>query len=252
VGIFGSVNALEASDPVRDATRFGGEVGLSLATGGLQLSGAGGARRLNPQTEEPRTAGTYRAQLRYRPSPAVGFGAGYSRLPFDEIASLMERELDMELLEAGFDVRPFAGLTAYGGGGNLWLSDGNRRWNVSAGVTQKILGRFFIGAFGRTLAYDHSGVGYFSPDRFSVLEGIAGYNLERGSWVGSLSGGVGAQRVGKHGTDQSEWHLEGRFGPRWGRSNRVEAFGLVTNSAVSSTTGAFRYGSAGILMRLGL
>jgi len=173
-------------------------------------------------------------------------------VPFDEIASLIERELDMELLEGGFDARPLSGLTVYAGGGELWLSDGNSRWSGSAGLTQKILRHFFIGAFGRTLSYDHPGVGYFSPDRFSVLEGIAGYNLETGSWIGSLSGGVGAQQVGKQGVAQSEWHLEGRLGQRWGDGNRVEAFGLVTNSAVSSTTGAFRYGSAGVLLRLGL
>jgi hypothetical protein len=41
-------------------------------------------------------------------------------------------------------------------------------------------------------------------------------------------------------------------GPRWGAGNRVELFGLVTNSAVSSTTGAFRYSSAGVLARLTL
>jgi hypothetical protein len=58
--------------------------------------------------------------------------------------------------------------------------------------------------------------------------------------------------VGKAGTAQTEWHLEGRLGQRWGTGNRIEAFGLVTNSAVSSTTGAFKYGSAGILLRLGL
>jgi hypothetical protein len=173
-------------------------------------------------------------------------------MPFDEIASLIERELDMEILEGGFDARPLAGLTVYAGGGGLWLNDGNRRWSVSAGLTQKIRRHFFIGAFGRTLSYDRRGVGYFSPDQFSVLEGIAGYNLESGSWIGGLSGGLGAQKVGEEGTAQSEWHLEGRLGQRWGTGNRVEVFGSVTNSAVSSTTGAFRYGSAGILLRLGL
>ena len=252
VGIFGSVNALETSDPVRDATRVGGELGLSIAAGPIQLTGAGGARRLNPEIAEPRTVATYRGQLRYRPTSALGFGVSYSRVPFDEIAALIERELDMELLEAGFDARPLSGLTVYAGGGTLWLNDGNNRWSVSAGLTQKILRHFFIGAFGRTLSYERPGVGYFSPDRFSVLEGIAGYNLESGSWIGSLSGGVGAQQVGKQGAAQSEWHLEGRLGQRWGSGNRVEVFGLVTNSAVSSTTGAFRYGSAGILARLGL
>jgi Flp pilus assembly protein TadD len=251
-GIFGSVNALEASDPVRAATRVGGELGLTIAAGHFQLTGAGGARRLNPEIADPRTVTTYRGGLRYRPVPSLGLGVSYSRVPFDEIASLIERELDMELLEAGFDARPLPGLTVYAGGGELWLNDGNSRWSASAGLTQKVLRDFFIGVFGRTLSYDHPGVGYFSPDRFSVLEGIAGYNLESGSWIGGLSGGVGAQQVGKEGAAQSEWHLEGRLGQRWGNGNRVEAFGLVTNSAVSSTTGAFRYGSAGVLLRLGL
>jgi tetratricopeptide (TPR) repeat protein len=252
IGIFGSANALETSDPVRKATRFGGELGVSVTAGPIQVTGAGGARRLNPEIADPRTVATYRGQLRYRPVPALGLGMSYSRVPFDEIASLIERELDMELLEGGFDARPLRGLTIYGGGGALWLSDGNSRWSASAGLTQKVLRHFFIGVFGRTLAYDRPGVGYFSPDQFSVLEGLAGYNLENRGWVGSLSGGVGAQKVGKEGVAQTEWHLEGRLGQRWGSGNRIEIFGLVTNSAVSSTTGAFRYGSSGILVRLGL
>jgi Flp pilus assembly protein TadD len=252
VGIFGSVNALETSDPVRDATRIGAEMGLTVTTGPLQLTGAGGARRLNPEIAEPRTVATYRGQVRYRPIPTLRLGVGYSRLPFDEIASLIEQGLDMELLEGGFDAKPAPGLTVYGGGGGLWLSDGNSRWSVNAGLTQKILRHFFIGAFGRTLEYDHTGIGYFSPDRFSVLEGLAGYDLESRAWSASLSGGVGAQQVGKTGSAQTEWHLEGRLGRRWGAGNRVEVFGMVTNSAVSSTTGAFRYRSAGILLRLGL
>jgi tetratricopeptide (TPR) repeat protein len=252
VAIFGSVNALETSDPVREASRVGAELGVTVTAGPLQLTGAGGARRLNPEIAEQRTVSTYRGQLRYRPIPALRFGLSYSRLPFDEIASLIEQGLDMKLLEAGFDARPASGLTLYGGGGGLWLSDGNSRWNANAGLTQKILRHFFIGAFGRTLEYDHAGVGYFSPDRFSVLEGLAGYNLEKGAWSASLSGGLGAQQVGKGGSAQTEWHLEGRVGQRWGAGNRIEVFGLVTNSAVSSTTGAFKYGSAGILLRLGL
>jgi tetratricopeptide (TPR) repeat protein len=252
IGVFGSVNALETSDPVREATRVGGELGLTITTGPLLITGAGGARRLNPETAQSRTVGTYRGQVRYRPVSTLGLAVSYSRAPFDEIASLMERELDMELLEAGFDARPASGLTVYGGGGELWLSDGNNRWSLSAGLTQKLPGHFFVGAFGRTLSYDHPGIGYFSPDRFSVLEGLAGYSLESGAWSASLGGGVGAQQIGKGGSAQTEWHLDGRLGKRWGTGNRVEIFGLVTNSAVSSTTGAFRYGSAGILLRLGL
>lgn len=251
-GVFGSVNALETSDPTLDATRVGGEAGVSLALGRVQLSGAAGARRLVPEVADPRTAATYRGRLGYRPVPGFGLSVGYSRAPFDEIASLMERDLDLELLEGGFDARPFAGLSIYAAGSGLWLSDGNRRTGALGGLTQKLHRRFSVGLFGQTLSYQRRGVGYFSPDRFSVLEATAGSSLETGFWTGSLSGGLGAQQVGKRGTTQSEWHVEGRLGRRWGVGNRVELFGLVTNSAVSSTTGAFRYRSAGLTVRLGL
>jgi hypothetical protein len=252
VGAFASVNALETSDPILNATRVGGEAGLSLALGQIHLSGAAGARRLDPEVAEPRTAATYRGRVGYRPVPSFGLSAGYSRSPFDEIASLIERDLDLELLEAGFDARPFTGFSIYGSGSGLWLSDGNTRTGALLGLTQKVRRRFFVGLFGRTLSYDRPGVGYFSPDRFSVLEATAGYSLEAGFWTGGLSGGLGAQQVGERGSAQTEWHLEGRVGRRWGSGNRVELFGLVTNSAVSSTTGAFRYRSAGLTVRLGL
>ena len=39
VRLFGNVGALEASDPVRDASRVGGEAGLSWAIGDLQFTG---------------------------------------------------------------------------------------------------------------------------------------------------------------------------------------------------------------------
>ncbi len=252
VGVFGSINALQTSDPNLDATRVGGEAGLSLALGRLQLSGAAGARRLVPELAESRTTATYRGRIGYRPIPTFGLSVGYSRSPFDEIASLIERDLDLEVLEGGFDARPFAGLRLYAGGSELWLNDGNSRTGVLGGLTQKLLRRFSVGVFGRTLSYERRGVGYFSPDRFSVLEATAGYDLESGLWSGSLGGGLGAQQVGERGAAQSEWHVEGRLGRRWGIGNRVELFGLLTNSAVSSTSGAFRYRSAGLTVRLGL
>ena len=54
------------------------------------------------------------------------------------------------------------------------------------------------------------------------------------------------------GIAQSEWHLDARVGRRWGTGNRLDVFGTVTNSAVSSTSGAFRYRTAGVSVRLGL
>jgi hypothetical protein len=164
----------------------------------------------------------------------------------------MERKLDIEAMEGGFDARPLAGFSIYGGGGALWLNDGNHRTSGSAGITQRIRRKFSLGVFGRTLSYERRGVGYFSPDRFSVLEGTAGYNLDSGAGLLTLGGGVGGQQIGKNGASQTEWHVDGRVGRKWGTGNRIELFGLITNSAVSSTTGAFRHRSAGLSVRLGL
>ena len=250
--LFGIAGVLEASDPIRDATRVGGEAGLSLAIGRIQLTGAGGARRLNPDFAEARTAATYRGRASYRPVPEFGVSVGYARYPFDEIAALIERDLNLETADAGFDGTLARGLEVYGSGGEVWFSDGNNRTFGLAGVTQTLKRRFFVGVFGRIMSDDERGVGYFSPDRFYLLEGQAGYNLETGPWAGRLGGGLGGQQIGRGGAGQTEWHVEGRLARRWGVGNRIEIFGLVTNSAVSSTTGAFRYRSAGITLRLGI
>jgi tetratricopeptide (TPR) repeat protein len=251
VRIFGNVAALETSDRVRSSSDVGGEAGLSWSIGELQLSAAGGARQLSPDTAAARTAETYRGQVRWRPTPRFGASVGYWRSPFDEIASLTERGLNLESLEAGVDGKLTRGLSVVGAGGRVWFSDGNRRTNVSAGITQAV-GSFFVGVYGRAQSHERRGLGYFSPDRFHLLEGVAGYNLARGSWDGRLSGGLGAQQIGRGGVAQSEWHLEARLGRRWGVGNRLDVFGTVTNSAVSSTSGAFRYRTAGVSMRLGL
>ncbi len=248
----GSAGVLEASDPFRDATRIGGEAGFGWSRGKLEAAALGGMRRLNPETGDARTAATYRGNVRWRPDPAFGVGAGYARYPFDEIASLFERDLNIESLEGGFDAHPDARLLLTGGGGALWLSDGNRRTEGQAAITQDIGRHISVGASGRALGYRQAGVGYFSPDRFHLLEGTAAMRAGNATWDGRLSGGLGAQQIGRGADTQTEWHIEGRVGRNWGDGNRIEGFGGVTNSAVSSTTGAFRYRTAGVLLKLGI
>jgi tetratricopeptide (TPR) repeat protein len=250
--VLGNAGVLEATDPFRHATRFGGEAGLTWSVGDLQLTGAAGGRRLLPETAAARTAATYRGRLSWRPVPRFGASIGYARSPFDEIASLMERDLNFESLEAGLDATPARGLSVYGGGGAVWFSDGNRRTQAAAGITQRVSGGLFVGAYGRALGYERLGLGYFSPDRFHLLEGVAGYNLETAAWDGRLSAGLGGQQIGRSGTSQTQWHVDLRLGRRWGVGNRVDLFGSVTNSAVSSTSGAFRYGTAGVSVRVGM
>ena len=249
---FGSVNALQASDPFRKGTRVGMEAGLAVTSGKLDLLGAAGARRIMPEVAASRTAATYRGRLGYRPAAALTAYVGYSRSPFDEIAAVMESELDTELVEVGIDGRPFRRSRIYAAVSGLWFSDGNRRTGVLGGFSHNLHPRFSLGLFGRTLTYAQRGVGYFSPDRFFVLEATARYALDTRKWGGSLAGGLGAQQIGERGVAQTEWHLDGRVSRRWGIGNRIELFGLLTNSAVSSTSGAFRYRSAGLSVRLGL
>ncbi len=249
---FGSLNALETSDPVLEATRVGGEAGVTLSLGQVSATAAGGARRLMPEIAPDRTSATYRGRVSYRPVSPLGIHLGYSRMPFDETAALIEQALDMDLLEGGFDARPLRGFSLFASGSGIWLSDGNSRTGLAAGMNQRVHSRVTLGVFGRTLSYERPGEGYFSPDRFSVLEATATYTADTRPWGGSIGGGLGAQQVGEDGEAQVEWHVEGRLSRAWGSGNRVELFGLVTNSAVSSTTGAFRYRSAGLNVRLGL
>jgi hypothetical protein len=165
---------------------------------------------------------------------------------------LFEQDITIEALEGGFDTRPARGFTLAGGGGALWLSDGNRRSEGHATVSQELGRHVELGVRAQALGYRQPGVGYFSPDRFHLLEGTGAILVGNDRWDGRLSGGVGGQQIGRAGDTQTEWHIEGRVGKSWGDGNRVEGFGGVTNSAVSSTTGAFRYRSAGVLIRLGL
>ena len=245
-------NVLQASDRLRDAWRYGGEAGLAWSAGQVEARALAGARRLDPDAGDSRTAATYRGSLRWRPAPAFGVGAGYARYPFDEIASLIERNLNIESLEGDLDVHPASELTLTGGGGALWLSDGNRRKEARAAVTQRVGEYITIGAAGRAFGYRERGVGYFSPDRFHLLEGTAALRVGEREWDGTVAGGLGGQQIGREGDTQTEWHVEARVGVNWGDGNRVEGFGGVTNNAASSTTGAFRYRTAGMRLRLGL
>ncbi|HEY8258189.1 MAG TPA: tetratricopeptide repeat protein [Gemmatimonadales bacterium] len=250
--LLAGVGLLEASDPDRNATRFGGEAGLALWRGAFRASVLAGARRLDPEIGAARTEGTYRGGVSVRPSENIGIAVGYARYPYDEIASLFERNLTIESLEGGFDARFTRRFLVTGGGGALWLSDGNRRTEGHAAVTQDI-GRYFqVGASGRALGYRQPGVGYFSPDRFHLLEGTAAVRVAGSRWDARLGGGLGGQQIGRGGDTQTEWHIDARVGRNWGDGNRIEGFGGVTNSAVSSTTGAFRYRTAGVVLRVGI
>ena len=248
---FGSIGAMEASDPFRNATRLSAEAGLSYSQGNLYASGALGLRRLSPDTGSGRTAGTFRLSGGYRLGSA-GIGIGYAHYPFDETALLIERDLDVDALDLSGDATLAPGLVLGAGAGFAALSDDNSRTSGILTLTKTLKRDFFVGLMARALGYDFKGIGYFSPDWFSVYEARAGYTRSGLRWSGRVSGGLGVQQVGSGANLQSEWHLEGRLGRSWGTMNMVEVFAGLSNSAESSTTGAFEYRTAGVVVRMGL
>jgi hypothetical protein len=211
-----------------------------------------GVRQLSPSAARAYTAGTARASASYRLSSRAGVGLGYAHYPFDETALLIEQGLKVDALDLSFDLTLRPGLTLGAGAGHTWLSDDNARTSGVLAVTQSIHHDFWAGAIVRALGYDFKGIGYFSPDRFTVAEGRGGWSRSWTRWHARLSGGLGLQQVTRDGRSQAEWHLEGRIGRDWSPFTMVELFGGISNSAESSTTGAFRYRTAGIVVRIGL
>jgi tetratricopeptide (TPR) repeat protein len=251
VRAFGSVGALETSDPLRDATRLMVEGGATYSAGNLSATGALGLRHLSPDAGSSRTAGTLRLSGYYRLGSA-GVGLGYAHYPFDETALLIERNLDVDAFDLSGDATLSPGLTLGAGTGYASLSDDNSRTSGILTLTKTLKRDFFVGVMARALGYDFKGIGYFSPDWFSVYEARGGYTRTGLQWNGRISGGLGVQQVGSGANLQSEWHLEGRLGRKWGEMNIVEVFAGISNSAESSTTGAFEYRTAGIVVRIGL
>jgi tetratricopeptide (TPR) repeat protein len=249
---FGRAGVAEASDPVRNGTRLTGEVGGSYDTGNLGFSAALGARRLSSDAAADRTLGTWRGTVSYRFAPGAGAGFGYAHYSFDETALLLGRDLDVDeiSLDADVDLRPSLSLGA--GGGLGWLSDHNRRRSLVVSLTQRIGPRINLALVGRALGYDARGAGYFAPDRFLVVEARGAYTYGIRRWEARLAGGLGLQQIGKAATAQNEWHLDARLMRRWSVNNEVGLSGGISNSAESSTTGAFRYYTAALGVRLGL
>jgi hypothetical protein len=65
-------------------------------------------------------------------------------------------------------------------------------------------------------------------------------------------GGLGAQWIGSGADAQEEWRIEARLVRLLGDASTLEAWGGYTNAAISSTTGAYRFATAGVMGRIGL
>jgi tetratricopeptide (TPR) repeat protein len=247
---FASAGIAEASDPAREGTRLSAEAGVTRDAGNLSLSAAFGVRRLAVDDAADRSLGTWRGAVSYRFARTAGAGLSYAHYSFDETA--LGRDVDIDEVSVDGDVQLHPDLILAYGGGLGWLSDDNRRHSAVVALTQRFARGLTGGIYARILGYRSPGFGYFSPDRFLVSEGSGSYTYGLRQWEARLSGGLGVQQVGEGGRAQSEWHAEARLARRWSVINEVALSGGISNSAESSTTGAYRYYTAALSVRLGL
>jgi tetratricopeptide (TPR) repeat protein len=249
---FASIHALQATDPTRDAGRGGGELGITYGQGTWQITVAAGAQALWPDSGLTRTTPTARLGAVYRVLPAIGVGASYAHFPFAETAFLIGADLDVDAVDGTLDATLAPGLSLGAGGGTAWFSDGNQRASAVVALTRELPQHFFVGAVGRMVWFDEPGTGYFSPDQFTTAEIRAGYARPGRIWETRLSGGLGGQQIGTTGEWQVAWHAEGRAAKRFASRHQIELFAGISTSALSSTTGAYRWGTVGAVVRLGL
>jgi len=230
----------------------GGYAVMPLGHGAVLRAGAG-FRRLTPDTGAATTPLTAQVGLGIRPAPFVSASVAYSRSAFDETVVLIDYGIAVDAVDFSLDLAPRSRVSFSGGGGMAWLSDGNRRTGGVGAVLAGVGGGLQLGVYGRVLSYRTTRPGvYFAPDRFTTVEARAVYAWRRGQWSARGDGGLGTQQVLSSGKAQSEWHLGLSLSREWWSNGEIRLGGAITNSAVSSTTGAFHYRSIALSVRQGL
>jgi tetratricopeptide (TPR) repeat protein len=252
--VWGSFGSQRASDPVRLTTRLLGELGASASSGLAQFTALVGARQMDisvaPGGPRAHTEFTWRGSAAVRVRNNVTLGAGASHVPFDEVAALLERGLNLSSYDASAEWKPQTNLSVAASGGIVDFSDGNQRRSVMLRLTQRITPALSVGALARSFAFDFDGDGYFTPERFVLADLNFGWDREVARWSLSLSGGGGLQRLGPNMPEQGQWHVDARAGVRISQHATVGLHGGTTTSAAASAVGAYRYQSAGLSARV--
>ena len=252
-----------ATDHAGDGSSYWGGANLIAALGhGAVLRAGLGARRVQPDVVAARTPFTAELGLGLRPARYAAVSVGYSRTPFDETAGLMRKDLTVDAVDLSFDISPGPGWSLSGGGGGAWFSDQNSRYAAVAALLGRVVKGLQIGPFTRVMGYRQPRPGlYFTPVRFSVIEGRAVYQWQRNGWGLRADAGIGSQQVQAFGAlaapHQTEWHAGVSLSRGWGANNEIAFVGSITNSAAAATTagavsGSFRYRTLGLRFRQGL
>jgi len=242
-------------DPLRSDNSYGIAGVVATALGPTVGARAGlGVRRLESDSGN-HTPLTAQLGFSWQPAAATALSLAYSKAAFDETAQLLEHGFTIDNLDFEVDLDPKPAISLSGAAGATWFSDGNRRFSGLLSALGGLGHGVSVGVLGRMMGYriPNRGNGYFSPDRFTVLEARAIYNLRRGPWGLRADGGLGGQQIDAGGTApwQSEWHLTAVLSRGW-NGGEITLEGLYTNAAGASTVGAFRYHSLTLAVHQGI
>ncbi len=254
VNVWGTAGSQQARDPIRQTSRLLGEVGGTVVTGLLRATAAAGARQLDvssaPSGESRHTEFTWRANAAARLRSNLALGLGVSHVPFDEIAALLARGINLTNYDGNVEWSPISATTLVLSGGVLDLSDGNRRTSAALRVARRFPGALTVGAVARTFSFAEDGDGYFSPERFLLGDLYASWEREISRWSLGLTAGGGLQKIGPDHATQNQWHADARVGLRVSSRSVISLSGGTSTSAAASAVGAFRYQTAGLSARI--
>lgn len=244
-----TVGVLQASDPVRNANRKLAEFAVAATGDGFRANASVGARTLDPDTPgvPDRAVFTARLGASMQVSSIANVSVSAARLPFDEIASLLARSIDLTSFDANSDLTLWPHGTVGLAVGTLGFSDGNRRMTYTMRASERLPDRPWFGVLARSMGFSETISGYFSPRHFLLYEGQGGWDHDTDKWTMSVGGGLGSQKIDTGKPWQLEYHAEGKFGRRWKSGTSVALTGGVSTSAASSAVGAFHYGTAGVV-----
>ena len=250
---FVTAGLLEASDPTQSGIRTAITAGATWTLAATQVTAAMGLDFISPSDTGSYTIATGRISGSRRFSPAARVGVGLGWEPLEGTAFLMRERLALLSLDADGDFSLKRGISLGAGAGLASVSDGNRRLSAIVVAMKQLPKGFAAGVAGRLLGYRSAGVGYFSPDLYWFLEGRGSWTRQfQGRWEARVSGGLGVQQIDTGTSLQGEWHLEGRIARQFRLVDEIALSGGLTNSAASSTTGAYRFYTAALTARIGL
>lgn len=252
----------QASLGVTEGTALSARVMTSWAAphGGVTVRAELGASRQRATmgaASVERTAPSGGVRVAASPTRALVVGAGVSRLPFDETATLIANGIVTTAAEADYALALPAGLALSGGVGHAWISNGsgpNRRLAASSGLRWTVRRGLALRVGARTFGYatDTLFDGYFSPRRFTLVE--AGPQLAWGrdlGWSASADLGLGAQGIRARGA--SAWRLAERgtvgAGYRFTPGTELGMAATLANVAAPQTVSAAEYRAYSLQLR---